>query len=119
MSTAYKSWDAKGSAALKLNKKFALYKSTNGVARVNYKLNKPKDILNEVYKTQPYLAHYNPTYFLGNNFCNLHNNWLTAQEKDEPRKPDTGRRADKQNAGTFFPVSTSSFLLKFIALISK
>ena len=111
MSTAYKSWDAKGSAAQKLIEQFALYKSTNGVAGVNYNLNKPKDILNKVYKTQTYLAPYNPTYFSSNNFRNLRNNWLTAQEKDEPRKPDTGRsRGKDQNAGTFFPVLISSFL---------
>lgn len=88
MSKAYKSWDGKGAAAQKLIEQFSLYKSTKGAAGVNYNLNKPKDILNEVYNTQSYLQTYNPTYFSNANFRKLRNNWLTSQEKNEGRKEE-------------------------------
>ena len=85
MSKKYKNWDAKGQAAKQLIEQFVLFDNTNGAAGVNYNLNKPKDLLNEVYNTCSFLECYNPSYF-ANNFRNLRNNYLLEKKKSESRK---------------------------------
>ena len=82
MSKQYKSWDAKGQAAKQLIDQFVLHKKTNGAAGINYHLNKPKDIINEVYNKCSFLEEYNPSYF-ATNFRNLRNNWTLGEKKKQ------------------------------------
>ena len=90
MSKEYKSWDTKGTAAQQLINQFELFGKTDGAAGINHKLNKPKDIINEIYNTRPFLQTYNPSYF-ANNFRKLRNNWQTAKAKTSGRRK-TARR---------------------------
>ena len=120
MQSSYKNWSSKSSTAKKLIELFELYKSTNGAAGVNYKLNSPSEINSEVYNKHEFLRPYNPDYFSKNHFRSLRNNWQTAKAKEQGRKNkkedlDTDKSGKYYSLPFFVPLFHS---FSFVDLIS-
>ena len=116
MSKEYKSWDAKGTAAQQLIDQFELFDKTDGAAGINHKLNKPKDIINEIYNTCPFLQTYNPGYF-ANNFRKLRNNWQTSKAKTAGRRKNN-KKSDNNQTGAnlyFYFIVLLFYFLQFVS----
>ena len=108
MSKEYKSWDSKGTAAKQLIEQFELFDKTDGAAGINHNLNKPKDIISEIYNICPFLQSYNPSYF-SNNFRKLRNNWKTSKAKSKGRKEKKVQQ-NQQQTGMYLHFHSSCSL---------